>query len=126
MYAHRFICTHTHLHCKVLTLGPYAQLILVLRRHSNFLVVWTKCARGAFGGSLGAHGRLLPAVRWQGRVCGGYVWRSKCLGPSFLPPVLVNRWNGGRPATWLGTSERGSRGVHVTMLASLERQFKTL
>lgn len=89
----------------VLTLRPYAPLILLLRCQSNFLAIWTECAelwnrcvcvlQAASCGAL------------ANRVCGGYDSPNVCIDPSFLPPMLVNRWSDGRQATGLRERERG-------------------
>lgn len=39
------------------------------------------------------------------RVCGGYDSPNVCIDPSFLPPMLVNRWSDGRQATGLRGKE---------------------
>lgn len=39
------------------------------------------------------------------RMCGGYGNPNVCVDPSFLPPVLVNRWSDGRQAR--GLREKG-------------------
>lgn len=40
------------------------------------------------------------------RVYGGYDRPNVCIDPSFLPPMLVNRWSDGRQATGLRKNER--------------------
>lgn len=92
----------------VLTLRPYAPLILLLRCQSNFLAIrkecaelWNRCVC------------VLQAASCRAladRVCGGYDSPNVCIDPSFLPPVLVNRWSDGRQATGLRKNERGERG----------------
>ncbi len=88
----------------VLTLRPYAPLILLLRCQSNFLAIrmecaklWNRCVHVLQAASCGA---------LAGRVCGGYDSPNVCIDPSFLPPMLVNRWSDGRQATGLRKNER--------------------
>lgn len=99
---------------RVLTLRPYAPLILLLRCQSNFLAIrmecaelWSRCVC------------VLQAASYSAladRVCGGYGSPNVCIDPSFLPPMFVNRWSDGRQATgaekeWNGTRERVLRGL---------------
>lgn len=87
----------------VLTPRPYAPLILLLRCQSNFLAIrmecaelWNRCVCVLQAASCGA---------LADRVCGGYDNPNVCIDPSFLPPVLVNRWSDGRQATGLRGKE---------------------
>lgn len=87
----------------VLTLRPYAPLILLLRCQSNFLAIrtecaelWNPCVRVPQAASCGA---------LADRMCGGYGNPNVCIDPSFLPPELVNRWSDGRQAR--GLREKG-------------------
>lgn len=88
-----------------LILSPYVPLVLLLRRQSNFLAIRAECA-GLWNGFV-----CMPQAASYGaladHVCGGY-----CIDPSFLPPVLVNRWSDGSQATGLRKDERerGGRG----------------
>lgn len=41
-----------------------------------------------------------------GRMYGWYDGPNVCIDPSFLPPMLVNRWSGGRQARGLRKNER--------------------
>lgn len=93
----------------VLTLRPYAPLILLLRCQSNFLAIRTECAE--------LWNRcvcMLQATSWGALadwVCGGYDSPNVCIDPFFLPPMLVNRWGDGRQATGLRKNEReGGKG----------------
>lgn len=88
----------------VLTLRPYAPLILLLRCQSNFLAIrmecaelWNRCVCVLQATSCGA---------LAGRVCGGCDSPNVCIDPSFLPPMLENRWSDGRQATGLRKNER--------------------
>lgn len=79
-------------------------MILLLRCQSNFLAIrpecawlWNYCVCMLQAASCGA---------LADRVYGGYDSPNVCIDPSFLPPVLVNRWSYGRQATGLRKNER--------------------
>ena len=46
-----------------------------------------------------------------GRMYGGYDSPNVCIDPSFLPPMLVNRWSGDRQARGLRKNERKRGGA---------------
>lgn len=98
------ICTYEVVY--MVAILTYAPLILLLRCQSNFLAIrmecaelWKRCVcvcvlQAASCGAL------------AGRACGGYDSPNVCIDPSFLPPMLVNRWSDGRQATGLRKNKR--------------------
>ncbi len=59
------------------------------------------------------------------RVYGGYDSPNVCIDPSFLPPMLVNRWSYGRQATGLRKNERG-RGRERESNVDCETEGRTV
>lgn len=88
----------------MLTLRPYAPLILLLRCQSNFLAIRTECA-GLWNRCVRACTCFLAAgcfLRCAGKPCMWWIWQSKCLRRSLLPAPCVGeqveRWQAGQRA----------------------------